>query len=80
MIRIVSACIQTIPSAVLGGMGILLYGVIASNGLRVLIDNRVDFGKQRNLIIASAMLVIGIGGAVLPISDLITLSGTAYLQ
>ena len=77
MIRIVSACIQTIPSAVLGGMGILLYGVIASNGLRVLIDNRVDFGKQRNLIIASAMLVIGIGGAVLPISDLITLSGTA---
>ncbi|NLC96924.1 MAG: uracil permease [Erysipelotrichaceae bacterium] len=77
LVSIVSAAIQTIPSAVLGGMGILLYGVIASNGLRVLIDNRVDFTKQRNLIIASAMLVIGIGGAVLPIGDFITLSGTA---
>lgn len=77
LVSIVSAGIQTIPSAVLGGMGILLYGVIASNGLRVLIDNQVDFTKQRNLIIASAMLVIGIGGAVLPLGSFITLSGTA---
>ena len=58
-------------------MSILLYGVIASNGLRVLIDHQVDFGEQRNLIIASAMLVIGIGGAILPIGGLVTLSGTA---
>ena len=58
-------------------MSILLYGVIASNGLRVLIDNQVNFDKQRNLIIASAMLVIGLGGAVLPMGKLITLSGTA---
>lgn len=46
-------------------MSILLYGVIASNGLRVLVDNKIDFGKQRNLVIASAMLVIGLGGAIL---------------
>lgn len=73
----VSAFISTIPSCVLGGMSILLYGVIASNGLRVLVDNKVDFGKQRNLIIASAMLVIGLGGAVLPLGQSATLSGTA---
>lgn len=77
MFPVISALIQTIPSAVLGGMSMLLYGVIASNGLRVLIDNQVDFGVQRNLIIASAMLVIGIGGAILPIGHFVTLSGTA---
>ncbi len=76
-IPLVSAVIQTIPNAVLGGMSIILYGVIASNGLRVLIDNSVDFGKQRNLIIASAMLVIGLGGALLPLGNFIALSGTA---
>ena len=58
-------------------MSIILYGVIASNGLRVLVDNQVDYGKQRNLIITSAMLVIGLGGAILPLGNLVTLSGTA---
>ncbi len=75
--RLVSALIQTIPSPVLGGMSILLYGVIASNGLRVLVDNKVDLSKQRNLIIASAMLVIGLGGASLPLGGTAILSGTA---
>lgn len=74
---IVSAVISTIPMAVLGGMSIILYGCIASNGLKVLIDNRVDFSLQRNLIIASAMLVIGLGGAVLPLGSFVSLSGTA---
>lgn len=73
----VSAIISSIPSPVLGGMSILLYGVIASNGLRVLVDNHIDFAKQRNLIIASAMLVIGLGGAILPLGNIVTLSGTA---
>lgn len=73
----ISAFISTIPVSVLGGMSILLYGVIASNGLRVLVDNKIDFGKQRNLVIASAMLVIGLGGAILPIGGFMTLSGTA---
>ena len=71
-----TALISTIPSAVLGGMSILLYGVIASNGLKVLIEGRVDFGQVRNLIVASSMLVLGLGGAVLNIGA-ITLSGTA---
>lgn len=73
----ISALISSIPSCVLGGMSILLYGVIASNGLRILIDSQVDFSKQRNLIIASAMLVIGLGGAVFPLGGSATLSGTA---
>lgn len=60
-VPIVSAFISTIPNAVLGGMSIILYGVIASNGRGFWIDNQVDFGQQRNLIIASAMLVIGLG-------------------
>ena len=71
-----TALISTIPNAVLDGMSILLYGVIASNGLKVLIKERVDFSQMRNLIIASAMLVLGLGGAILKLGP-VTLSGTA---
>lgn len=71
-----TALISTIPNAVLGGMSLLLYGVIASNGLKVLIEEQVDFGQVRNLIIASVMLVLGLGGAVLEL-EVLTLSGTA---
>ncbi len=74
---IVGAFIETIPSAVLGGMSILLYGVIASNGLKVMIDSQVDMSSQRNLIIVSGMLVVGLGGAIFPIGNIISLSGTA---
>ena len=72
-----NALISTIPTPVLGGMAILLYGVIASNGLKVLIKDRTDFSQSRNLIIASAMLVIGLGGAVLDFGGSFVLSGTA---
>ncbi len=72
-----TALISTIPTSVLGGMSILLYGVIASNGLKVLIEEQIDFNHVRNLIIASSMLVLGLGGAVLDIAGIVTLSGTA---
>lgn len=72
-----TALISTIPTPVVGGMSILLYGIIASNGLKVMIEKRVDFTLAKNLIIASAMLVLGLGGAVLQISSAFTLSGTA---
>lgn len=75
---IVQAFIETIPAPVLGGMSLMLYGVIASNGLSVLVENNIDFGIQRNLIIAAVMLVIGIGGAVLPIGNIVSLSSTAF--
>jgi uracil permease len=73
----ISAAISTIPWAVLGGMSILLYGFIASNGLRVLIDEKVDFSKTRNIIIAATMLVLGLGGAAFKLVGVATLSGTA---
>ena len=60
-----TALIQTIPSPVLGGISLLLYGFIAVNGLKVLIQNQTDFGKNKNIIIASSMLVLGLGGAVI---------------
>lgn len=60
-----SALIQTIPTPVMGGASILLFGIIASSGLRTLIENHVDFNNRRNLVIAAVVLVIGIGGAVL---------------
>ena len=69
-----TALISTIPNAVLGGMAILLYGVIASNGLKVLIEKQVDFREVRNLIIASSMLVLGLGGAILELGP-VTLAG-----
>ncbi|MDR6224768.1 solute carrier family 23 protein [Desmospora profundinema] len=60
-----SALISTIPPAVMGGVSILLFGVIASAGLRMMVENQIDFGDKRNLVIASVVLVIGVGGAAL---------------
>lgn len=57
--------IETIPTAVLGGACIVLYGMIASVGLRTLVENHVDFTKNRNLCIAAVMIVLAIGGAVI---------------
>lgn len=59
----VTALISSIPTPVMGGVSILLFGIIASSGLRMLVDNKVDFGNNRNLAIASVILVLGIGGA-----------------
>lgn len=64
-----SALIQSIPLPVIGGISFLLFGVIASSGLRILIDNKVDFNKKRNLMIASLILVIGIGNAYLQVGQ-----------
>lgn len=73
-----TALFATIPNPVLGGVSILLYGFIAVNGLKVLIQNQVDFNKTRNIIVAATMLVIGLGGAALNIqigNGIIPLSG-----
>ncbi|MFO1445832.1 NCS2 family nucleobase:cation symporter [Bacillus sp. Bva_UNVM-123] len=59
----ISALISSIPTPVMGGVSILLFGIIASSGLRMLVDSQIDFGEKRNLVIASVILVIGIGGA-----------------
>ena len=62
-----TAVISTIPNPVLGGVSILLYGFISVNGLKVLIQNKVDFGNTKNVIVASSMLVLGLGGAAISI-------------
>jgi len=56
------ALIQTIPTPVLGGISMLLFGIIASSGLRTLVESGVDYKDKRNLTISSVILVIGIGG------------------
>ncbi|CAM5187360.1 Uracil permease OS=Ureibacillus acetophenoni OX=614649 GN=SAMN05877842_101402 PE=3 SV=1 [Ureibacillus acetophenoni] len=71
------ALIQTIPTAVLGGISILLFGIIASSGLRMLVENNIDFGNNRNMVIASVILVIGIGGAALRFSETFAIEGMA---
>ena len=58
------ALIQTIPTPVLGGICTLLYGLIASSGLRTIVDAGVDYQDKRNLTISSVIMVIGIGGGV----------------
>lgn len=61
----ISALLKTIPEAVLGGIMLLLFGTIAAVGINSLIKNKVDLGDTRNLIIASLILTLGIGGAEL---------------
>ena len=62
-----TAIISSIPSPVLGGVSILLYGFISVNGLKILIQNKVDFENTKNVIVASSMLVLGLGGAAMSI-------------
>ena len=73
----ITALISSIPTPVMGGVSILLFGIIASSGLRMLVDSKVDFADKRNLVISSVILVIGIGGAVLKISEHIEIHGMA---
>lgn len=61
----VSAILKTIPNAVLGGIMLLLFGTIASVGINSLIKNKIDLSNTRNLVIASLILTLGIGGAEL---------------
>jgi uracil permease len=66
-LNIFTTLISTVPTSVMGGISIILYGFIASNGLKVLIENKVDMLDLRNLIIIATMLVIGLGNAIISI-------------
>ena len=70
----VSAFLKTIPSAVLGGIMLLLFGTIASVGINTLVKNKIDMGDTRNLVIASLILTTGIGGAEMTFGS-ITIGG-----
>ncbi len=63
------ALIQSIPVPVMGGISIMLFGVIASSGLRTLVESGIDYGDKRNLLISSVILVLGIGGAKIEIGN-----------
>lgn len=71
----VQAFIASIPWAVIGGMTIILYGLIASNGVKVLIKDRTDLSNMKNLVVVSTMLVIGLGGASIQLTSQTSLSG-----
>ncbi len=73
----VAALLSSIPTPVMGGVSILLFGIIASSGLRMLVENKIDFSQKRNLIIASVILVIGIGGAAIHVGSHFSLEGMA---
>ncbi|WP_067708073.1 uracil permease [Erwinia sp. ErVv1] len=62
-----AAAIQAVPVPVMGGVSLLLYGVIATSGIRVLIESKVDYNKAQNLILTSVILIIGVSGATVHI-------------
>jgi len=59
------AIVQSVPAPVMGGVTIMLFGVIASSGIRTLVESGIDFSQTRNLLISSVVLVLGIGGATI---------------
>ena len=69
-----SALIQTIPNAVIGGISFLLYCMIGVSGLRILIDEKVDFGNSMNMVLTSVVFVTGLSGITLTIGS-VSLSG-----
>ena len=69
-----SALLQSIPTAVLGGIMLLLFGSIASVGIQNLVRSKVDLNQTRSIIIVSVTLTLGIGGAIIPMGSF-SLSG-----
>jgi uracil permease len=71
-----AAAIQSIPVPVMGGVSLLLFGVIAASGLRMLVEAKVDYSRPRNLILTSIVLILGVSGAHISIGT-VTLKGMA---
>lgn len=66
----ITAIISSIPTPVMGGVSILLFGIIAASGLRTLVDSGIQYGHKRNLIISSVIMVLGVGNAILSFGSL----------
>lgn len=71
----VQAFVNSIPLPVMGGIAMVLFGLIASNGVKVLIKAKVNLNDMRNLIIVATMLIIGIGGATFAINEAVNFQG-----
>jgi len=73
----VSAAISTIPPAVMGGITMLLYGVIAVQGFRMFVEQKVDFSKNSNMVLGAITFVVGVSGAAINIGT-VQLKGMAF--
>jgi uracil permease len=73
----VSAAISTIPVPVMGGITMLLYGVIAVQGLRMFVEQKVDFSKNSNMVLGAITFVIGVSGASVMLGS-VQLKGMAF--
>jgi len=73
----ISAAISTIPVPVMGGITMLLYGVIAVQGFRMYVEQKVDFSKNRNMVLGAVTFVIGVSGAAINIGT-VQLKGMAF--
>jgi uracil permease len=69
--------VRTIPDAVMGGISIVLFGMIAAVGVRTLVEEQLDFSHSRNLLIAGIIFVTGIGIVDVPVHETLTISGLA---
>ncbi len=72
-----TAIIKSIPLPVMGGVSIILFGMIASVGIRIVLESKLDFSHSRNLLISSVILVVGIGVSSLAITPTVSISGLA---
>jgi uracil permease len=72
----VSAAIQSIPGPVMGGVSFLLYGMIAVSGIRLLVEQKVDYSRSRNLALTAVVLVTGLSGAFIQLGE-VKLTGMA---
>jgi uracil permease len=67
---VLGTAIHAIPGAVIGGISILLFGMISGSGIKSLVSDKVDMSNYKNMIIVSAMLIIGVGGAIIDIGGI----------
>lgn len=75
-VRPLMCVVETIPACITGGVSLILYGFIASSGVKMLINNKINFGNTKNIFVASVILVAGIGGLNITVGS-ITITSTA---
>ncbi len=70
-----SGIISSIPTPVMGGVSLLLFGVIAASGIRMIVEAKIDYSKSRNLILTAIVFVIGISGVSVNLGENVQLKG-----
>src|SRR5690625_5888076 len=75
-----AALIMSIPSPVMGGISMLLFGIIAASGVRMLVEAKVDYSRSQNLILTCIVLVVGVSGASIVLGEVRSEEHTSELQ